>query len=256
MLSAGLWGRLVFELSGHPIRPLRAVRIFLTANLARYVPGKIWQVASLAVMAKGEGVGAGLATVAAVGGQVAALGAATLVGAGAFFAGGGELVRWGWVSVGLVALGVVASAIPTLRRPLSGLWRRLFRVEPPADPVPGGAGFALRWLGLYALNWAVYAAAFWLLAWSFGVTGSPLEIGGAFAAAYVMGYLAVFAPAGLGIRESFLIVFLGPVAGPGPAGALAIASRVWTTAVELAAALLVWLAAPGVTVPREGAKRT
>ena len=245
LASAGLWGLLVREVSGQRIPPLRAVRIFVTANLARYIPGKVWQIAGLAVMARREGVGPVVATAAAVLGQVAALGAATLLGAGVLFAAGGSLEVWGWIAVGGVALVVVLASIPPVGDGLARLWFRLSRVQAPDDLHPGPT-FAVRWLGLYLANWIVYAGAFWLFARSFDVNGSFMEIGGAFAAAYVLGYLAVFAPAGIGVRESFLVVFLGPVAGPGPASALAIVSRAWTTLVEVGAALGALAAAPSV----------
>jgi hypothetical protein len=67
-------------------------------------------------------------------------------------------------------------------------------------------------------------------------------VGPAFAAAYVAGYVAVFAPAGLGIREVSLVAFLAPVLAPEPAAALAVVARLWTTGVELlpAALLALW----------------
>ena len=102
------------------------------------------------------------------------------------------------------------------------------------------------------MNWVVYAAAFWLFARSFHVEGSFMQIGAAFAAAYVMGYVAVFAPAGIGVRESFLVVFLGPTAGAGAAGALAVASRVWITAIEVGAAGVAMLSPAGAHGAGEG----
>ncbi len=45
----------------------------------------------------------------------------------------------------------------------------------------------------------------------------PLEALAAYPAAYVLGYVAIFAPAGIGIREGFLIAFLDPILGAGAA---------------------------------------
>lgn len=252
LASAALWGRLVRELSGHRIPPLRAIRIFLSANLARYIPGKVWQVAGLAMMARREGVGAVLATSAAVLGQLAALAAATLLGAGVLVSAGGTLRTWGWAAVAAVVVGVALASVPSLGDRLVALWFRARRLEAPASLHPGPT-FAIRWLGLYVLNWVVYAGAFWLFAASFDLDGTFFQMGGAFAAAYVLGYVAVFAPAGLGVRESFLVVFIGPVAGPGPAAGLAIVSRVWTTLVEVGAALFsLAVGGPRLTAPAPG----
>jgi len=235
-MSAGLWGLMVRELGGTAIPPWRAVRIFMTANLARYVPGKVWQIAGLSLLARREGVGPVVATGAAVLGQAVALMGATLVGAGALLSAGEPVRSWGWVAlVGLGAVTMVAS-VPGVANRLAGLWFRLARATVPEELHPGPT-FAVRWVVVYVINWTIYAGAFWVLAESFDVNGSFIEVGGAFAAAYVLGYIAVFAPAGIGVRESFLIVFLGPLLGVGPAGALAIVARVWTTLVEVTAAL-------------------
>jgi uncharacterized membrane protein YbhN (UPF0104 family) len=59
----------------------------------------------------------------------------------------------------------------------------------------------------------------------------------AYPAAYVTGYLALFSPAGAGIRESMLVVFLGPALGAG-AAVLALIARLWTTLVEVIPALV------------------
>ncbi|MEX2466374.1 MAG: hypothetical protein WD995_05655 [Gemmatimonadota bacterium] len=46
-MSAGLWGRIVRDLGGPALGPRVSVPLFMVANLGRYVPGKVWQIASL-----------------------------------------------------------------------------------------------------------------------------------------------------------------------------------------------------------------
>ena len=69
LYSAGLWGLMVRELGGPRVPMVAALRIFFTANLGRYLPGKVWQIAGLAYLARGEGVTAPTATIAALLGQ-------------------------------------------------------------------------------------------------------------------------------------------------------------------------------------------
>ena len=58
-----------------------------------------------------------------------------------------------------------------------------------------------------------------------------------FTASYLAGFLALFAPGGLGVRESvFILMLQGPV-GPAAATALALASRVLLTITEFGAAV-------------------
>ena len=90
--SASLWGRLVLDLGGPRLPVWTSVRVFMVANLGRYVPGKVWQIAGLAYLAKREGVQASVAIGAAILGQGIALLGATLVGIGALF-GANELRR-------------------------------------------------------------------------------------------------------------------------------------------------------------------
>jgi len=238
-VSAGLWGRIVRELGG-PRLPLgESVRIFMIANLGRYVPGKVWQIAGLAALAKGRGVPAPTAAAAAVLGQGIALVAAAVVGMGALLGGPEAYRRWGLLGAGLVLALVALLAIPAVFARLAGMWFRITRTEPAGDL---SVLHGLRWLALYTLNWLMYGLSFWVLARSLGLEGALLPVGSAFAAAYVLGYAMVFAPAGLGPREGFLIVFLTPHLGAAPAAVLAVVARLWTTLVELVPAGVFWLA--------------
>ena len=238
VVSALLWGLMVRDLGGPALTPLTAFRVFFVANLGRYIPGKVWQIAGLALLARRHGVSAALATGAAVLGQAFAVAGATVVGLAAFFGGGPELRRWGGIAAAVVVAVVLLFAVPAFLRKLMGLWFRVAR-RPLPDGLEPGPLFGIRWVTLYTLNWVLYAGAFWLLVTSFDVPGGPLLVGPAFAAAYVLGYLMVFAPAGIGVREGFLVAFLQPAMGAGPGTAVAVISRLWTTAVEVVPAALV-----------------
>lgn len=236
-VSALLWERMVRELGGPRLGLLEASRIYFTSNLGRYVPGKVWQMAGLAYLARGAGVRASRATAAAILGQASSIGGATLLGAWALAGSARPLGGWGpWLAGGITAL-VLAGTLPPVFRPLMGLWLRLGG-ETGAGEVEAGPLFGLRWILLFAGNWALYAGSFVLLARSFGVAGGAAELGASFAAAYVLGYLMVFAPAGIGVREGFLVAFLLPVTGAGPAAALAVVARFWMTVLELVPAVV------------------
>lgn len=255
ILSAALWGRIVRDLGGPALPLVTSVRLFMIANLGRYVPGKIWQIAGLAYLAKREGVPASVATGAAVLGQGVALLAATLIGLGAIL-GRTELWRWlGWpgsaAGLGLAVAIVAVVSIPRIFHRIVAGWFRLTRSELPQE-MSRRRNFGLRWLMLYVLNWGVYCVAFWLLYLSFAEWRTFMQVGPAFAAAYVMGYLALFAPAGAGIREGFLVVLLQPVMVQEVAVVFAVIARLWTTTFELIPALIltVWrrpAGSPGVT---------
>jgi hypothetical protein len=228
--SALVWSRMVVDLGGPGLAPAVATEVYLLANLGRYLPGKLWQIAGLAVLATRRGVPGAVATAAALLGQALALGGATLVGAGAL-ASGGIPGGWGMLLLAVVAGMIAVVLVPSLHERAVGLWFRLARHDPLRSRP--SARTTLTWLGLYTANWIVYAAAFVLLVRSLGFPAPGLGAASAFAAAYVLGYAALFAPAGIGVREGFMVLFLSPMIGVAEAGVVSVVARLWMTAVEL-----------------------
>lgn len=231
-----LWARLIRVLGGPILGLGDAVAVFFTANLGRYIPGKFWQLAGLVYLAGKRGVSVTVASSAAVLAQIFSLGAAVAVAA-LYFAAGGGTAR---VPAGLLpgALAVVAlvwiliSVPPVLR----ALLRWGYRLGGEAGKVPPmDAAFGIRWLLLHLPAWLGYGMAFRLLWSSFPAlpaAGWTIAVG-AFAAAYVLGYAAIFAPAGIGVREGVMALLLAPWLGAAEGAALAVAARVWMTVGEL-----------------------
>ena len=92
------------------------------------------------------------------------------------------------------------------------------------------------------LSWILYGVAFqWLAS---GLLGSPCGAAwqyiAVFAASYVVGYLFLFIPGGIGPREAvmlYLLTSLG-MANPKEAALLSAGSRVWLTFLELVPGLV------------------
>lgn len=237
-LSAAIWGEIVHDLGGPRLLIRDSVQLFMIANLGRYLPGKVWQMAGLAALAQTRGVPVRTGTGAAVLGQGLALVAAAGVGTLALLSGPDNLRPLGFVGSVGIGVVVVLIGIPRVFNALAVRWFRLARSE---FPVGLGSAHGLRWLGLYALNWVMYATSFWGLCMSLGLEGAILPVSSAFAAAYVLGYLMIFAPAGLGPREGFLMALLTPQFGVASSGMIAIVARLWTTIVEVIPAGLFWM---------------
>lgn len=213
-----------------------AARIWTVSSLGKYVPGKVWAVAGMAVMAQRAGVGAGPATASAIILQVLAIGTGTAVAAltgwgalRAAYPGAGRAV------VMLLALTVVGAGV--LLWP--GSLRRVLRWAMPAESSPapplGAVGFGI---AANTVAWAGYGVSLWLLARGLlpGAGLGLLRAIAVFTASYLAGFLALFAPGGIGVREGvFILMLQGPI-GIGAATALAIASRLLLTVTELGAA--------------------
>jgi glycosyltransferase 2 family protein len=252
---AFLWRRIMMDLKiGAP--PARAtVRIYFLASLGRYIPGRLWQLAGLAVLSQRAGLPAGRAAAAAVLGQIAFLGTGMI-----FLAAmlpGGPAGDAAWLAAGALlalALGTFLLLTSTAAERLRGRLRQALGEGSVARKFDAAFALSSRIRPAYALAWgAMYAATWLLLGIAFAVfasafvpdsLGEARHLGGSVAAAYLAGYIAVFAPAGLLVRELALAALLGEVMPAAAALVVAVASRLWFTAAELLPLALLPLA-PG-----------
>lgn len=89
---------------------------------------------------------------------------------------------------------------------------------------------------LAIIAWGVAGVQVWLLAVGFGmspsVSGLLLAVG-AYALAWVVGFLAVFMPAGTGVREGILSLFFTGVLSSGGVLAVVLVSRIAMTVADL-----------------------
>ncbi|AFR09482.1 hypothetical protein B005_0950 [Nocardiopsis alba ATCC BAA-2165] len=90
-------------------------------------------------------------------------------------------------------------------------------------------------VGWTLVAWIPLGLHVWLLTWAVG--GDALRsLGpavGAYALAWTLGLLVVFAPAGLGVREVVLVVALAPVVDAGAALVVAVLSRLVMTVADV-----------------------
>lgn len=237
---------------GSHLRFGAAVRIWTIANLGRYVPGKVWSIGALGVLAKREGVSGVTAAGAAILG--------TLLNIGAGF---GILALSGAPTLGAiepwlqrVALTVsVAFLIGTMLLPrlLPPILHRVarWRGQPALGPnLPASTLWAAT--AINAFSWVCYGLAF--AAFARGITpnavASPLLFIVVWTASYLSGYLVLFVPGGIGVREVAMaagLVALG-VTHSADATLLALSSRVWLTVWELLPGVIAMLTSPKAVV--------
>ncbi len=213
-----------------------AARVWCLSNLGRYLPGKVWSIAGLALLAQKEGVSGWAAAGSALAMQAIALGTGGLV-----VAVGGTTDVSPYVVGGAIAV-ALGSMLFVSWEPLAGTVVRWVRPSVEWKPLPASAAVVAGAVTL--ISWLAYGIAFWFLAYAlFGRTDLTVATPvGVFASGYILGLLALFAPGGVGMREVVFVALLGPVLGGDGAIALAIASRLLLTGTEVTAALVsFWL---------------
>ena len=229
--------RLIIRSTGGAIRYAVAVQIWTAANLGRYLPGKVWSVGALGVLAQREGVPGWTAAGAAIIGTVlnigAGFGVAVLAATGSLDAMPGYIRAGAIVGTILFVLGMLA--LPWLMPVAVTLLTRMMRNKTPVV-LPS---LSVLWIAaiINACAWLSYGIAFAFFARGAtpAVTGSPMLFVAVFTASYLAGYLFLFAPGGLGIREGALVALLVSfkMASFGDATLLSLLSRLWLTVLEI-----------------------
>lgn len=209
-----------------------AMRIWCLSNLGRYLPGKVWSIAGLVVLAQRAGVAGWAAAGSALVMQVIALGTGALVVSFGAPGAATPLALAGALCLAACVIGVL------VREPMVERLVHLVRPGVEFRALPLRAALLAAVVTL--MSWAAYGMAFWMLARGiFGTTGlSAFQATGVFAAGYIVGLLALFAPGGVGVRELVFVALLAPVVGSGGALALSIAARLLWTVTEVSAALV------------------
>ena len=237
--SGQIWRALMTGLGAR--LPLRiAARVFFVGQLGKYLPGTMWSVVAGAELGRDHGVERRVS----VAGQVLFLWTHVVTGgvlSGIGLAVAGRVPAWVGVA-GLAGLVLVVPAplVAVLDRVL-----RLLRREPlPARPRLPDVGAAVAWA---VVMWVCYGTHLWLLAQALDAPVSWALATGAFAAAWVAGFVVVIAPAGAGVREAVLVALLG--GPPGLALTLALLSRAVMTLADALWGLL-GLGLRGAAAPR------
>lgn len=239
LLYAHLWRRILLQFGGS-LEYRKVFRILLLSQLGRYLPGKVWNLAGVIYLGSKEGVPKSISG--------ASLGLQLL---------------WQILS-GLIVF-LLTLPLWGHPQPLAGLYPTLLLLPLGAallHPafIKRGFGFALRALGeeprglnwgyrdtlsqllLWVLFWVINGIAYYLVINS--LTPSPLSqapmVIGAITIAWVVGFLALFAPAGLGVVEGTLTFLLGFYFPLPVATVVALFTRLLRTIAELISALIAW----------------
>ncbi|HEY8311089.1 MAG TPA: lysylphosphatidylglycerol synthase domain-containing protein [Gemmatimonadaceae bacterium] len=211
-----------------------AARIWFAASLGKYIPGNLWSLAALGVMARETGAS-----------SVAAAGSSIIVNVFNLVSGlvlvlifASRLVP----HAAVFAVVAIASVLGVLAAPmwLPAMVRFACRVTKRDMALPVIPASTVWWsLAGTTFAWCAYGLAFRLFAVALlganAVHGAVVLFIAAYTAAYIVGFITLIAPAGIGVREAGIWEAL-PLLGLttyGDAVIVAVISRLWLTVLEV-----------------------
>lgn len=208
--------------------------LFMAANFGRYVPGKVAQIAGLLVFMKREGVPRTVTFASMVVYQGLLILVAGIVGISLV---GPEIITKAapgisiWVVFAAAIVGIVLT-IPSIMERIVNLGLGLLKRERIVYDL-SIRDWAVAFIAL-VIGWILFGIAFAVM--NASITG--LEIAqfpyacGAFVLAFMIGWLVLIAPGGLGVREGILLLILAAIYPSGIAGLIATVARVWIFIIE------------------------
>lgn len=220
--------RAMMAATGFRVRLTAAASIFFVGQLGKYIPGGVWSIAAQAELGRAHGLQRTGSAVAALASMLVSMVTAALVGIVAVLLGSSSGLASFWWLIPFVLLGLVALTPPVLGRLIALAFRLLRR--PAQDTTLGWAGTVMS-LVWSLVMWLAYGVQASFVLRAFGSDSAvlfPVAVG-AYAVAWLVGFLVVIAPAGIGPREGVLVLLLGTVATGSSAFALAVISRVFMT---------------------------
>jgi glycosyltransferase 2 family protein len=246
-LNAGVWAW-ILEALGHPIPYVTGMRVWLTSESLRWLPGSIWGFCSRVDAARRLGVPVAVASISLPVELGVVVGSWGIVAVGGLAVSGLgiRLVTLGatWIvpSLAILLVLLIAGRVvwPIMsRQPWFEAGLERFKAILNLDLKPP----ALIRSGLvYALLNAAHGFGFWLMLAGMGYQHSvnPAAAVGANAAGWLLGFFAIGVPGGIGVREAGAALLLSPIMPWHEAVLAAGLWRVLQIVAELAA-LLPWL---------------
>ena len=243
-----LWTRLV----GHLCRDVAVpdtphlLRSFARSWLARYLPGKVWSYGARVVHTDASVTPRRIVASSLVDEFTLIVGSATALGLGLWtWAAAGAVIGVPVLITAITALVVAVSrldqltalALRFLARAMPQRWRSAAEEMQRAADDPGlGLKASVLFTAGYLMTNILLGSAFVLIVLSLSDVGwadVPLLIGG-YNLAGVLGIVAFFAPAGLGVKEGVLVGFLTSVVASPVAATLVVSVRLVTIVADVA----------------------
>lgn len=226
--------------SGIAVSLRKAMYIWIVSNTGRYIPGSIWQYLGRVSLGEEAGIKRGQGVVSVLAETFFVLVAGVLVSLLTLPYWNILGVTFGWWI--LLMLSPLFLLYPSISfwviRLMATVTRKNFRGFKNKLNF-GNSVFVLPW---FILNFALNGIALFLLAESLGVDvglKNLITFSGFYAFSWIVGYFALFAPAGIGAREASLAYLLSFSMSPSLASVIALLDRFLVTVAEAAVFVIV-----------------
>lgn len=240
LINATIWF-LITKQNSCDLSYFESIKIRIFSDFGKYIPGKIFAYGILFYSYDQKAISKKKIIICSfqelITGTVAAI---IIAFVSVYFSEIEILEKYNLIFIGLAFICLIIIH-PRILGYLSNRILKIFKREP--IEIPGNYGQVIFILFLFIISWLVFGMGFYFFINSFYSYSISyfLFTTGAFAVAGLIGFIALFAPAGLGVREGVLVFILSYIFPAAISAVVAIISRLWMTVCELILFLAVFL---------------
>ena len=215
----------------------KGMKVYFLSNLGWYVPGKVWYAVGRAYLGQQEGVSVGVISTSLLMELILSLISSAWMATLALPLLSPLLGAKGlYLGIAILILGL-AGLHPAVMRPLFTLLERLLPglKGKGIGPPPLKYSVTMGLLAGYLFVWSFVGTAFFVMlnaVYPLPLAWAPPVVG-IYAVSWMAGFLAPFAPSGLGVREGAMILLLGQYLPVPAVTAAAILFRLWLILAEV-----------------------
>jgi len=228
----------ILKKSGYDLSFKKMFKVWFVSNLGRYIPGKVWQFLGFIYLLEKEGVPKSRSFFISILAQSLSVLSGLFISVLFLRYDFYERIfaRSFWLSFlffFFLLWVLVIIFYPKLLDWILNLVLRILKRESVSLNLKTKS--ILFYFSSYFVCWLLFGFAFWMLVMGIIPVSftSYFNLTGVFAGAFVLGFLAFFAPGGIGVREGIMVVFLSLYFPLPVATLISLLSRVWITLAEI-----------------------
>ncbi|MBD3169741.1 MAG: hypothetical protein GF307_09690 [candidate division Zixibacteria bacterium] len=226
-----IWRLSLKHFGGVNLNIRTAYKIWAYSSLGKYIPGKIWAVAGMIVLVEKQGVKRSDAIVTALIYQYLNVTAGFLI---SFL--GAVLYFREWLAIEFLIAGIpllILLAYPPLISYIINFVSKVLKYEGTSRRL--SYSMSLYYLIAHFISWLIYGLAFFFFFNGIMAADSNLflPLTAVFAGSYIIGFLSIFVPSGIGVREGIMSASLAKIIPSEIAVSISLVARAWLTVAEL-----------------------